>query len=159
VIRLTDVYRDGIALDPSVGEVHAEHLVGFGNVQRVGDPLRVDDPLCHGGSARVASGGLADKAVSESEDASVDERRRASGRFGIEVNAAVHDQRVEFLDRRQPPIGVAAVGGGVERGRKQQGVLIRQFIVVRERAVEIRVRTLHPCQASNVVVNGQSIGA
>ena len=106
-----------VAFDPAVGEVDAEKFVV--TLERLADVLgarsvlRVDDALAF---ARVA--------VGELEILRVDERRQAASlRTGAAgVDAAENDQRIEFLDRRQPPVAEPAELGGVEFGRQLLGL-------------------------------------
>ena len=101
-------------------------------------------------------------AVGELEELGVNERRqpgsvhagRAAG-----VSAAEIEQRIQFLDRRQPPVAETAELGGVEFGGQGLGLRQGQFVAAVEDAVAVGVRAALPGQAGVVVVNGQAVGA
>ena len=142
-----------IALDAPIGKIDAEQLLaaarGRADVDRAGSVLRVDRALAGLGIAvdKLEVGGV-DKG---------DQLHRAAA--DARIGAAEVDQRIEFLDRRQPPVRIPAEIGGVQLGG--QGLRLRQgqLVAFVERAIAVGFRAALPGQASHQVIDGQAVGA
>jgi hypothetical protein len=155
VSRALVAHVQRVALDPAVGEVHAEHRRapehGRAHVDRAGGVLHVDDPFP---ARRVAVAEVEVGAVDEGGEAG---RVVAGGAAGIGARE-VHE-RVELLDGGQAPVVVAAVPGGVQDRGPGPGLGKGHLVERVDLAVAVRVRALLPREAGDLVEDRQAAGA
>ena len=134
-------HRRAVSFDAAVGKIDSKHLVRVGHIQGAGGPLRINGAFAGAGIA-----------VSELEILRVNERRQSgSVRTGTGIYAAENDERVEFLDRRQPPVVEPAELRGIEFGRQRPGLFQRQLVAAVRRAVAVGIRAALPCQPGDIV--------
>ena len=143
-----------VALDPSVRKIHAEQLVepsgALADILCGRGVLGIDDTLAF---SRVP--------VGELEKTRVDERGERGGvrvRRPAGIGPAGVEERIEFFDRRQPPVVEPAELFGVELRGERAGLRQCQLVAPVELAVTVGIRASLPGEPGDVVADRPPVG-